>query len=78
MVTDPADARTVINKLTVNGTEVYGTGDTGVYRLDARGQWEQFSTETPNSVVSLAVVNGRLYSASAEQGIFYISLTEQQ
>ena len=78
VVTDPADTRTVINKLTVDGIEVYGTGDTGVYRLDARGQWEQFSTETPNSVVSLAVVKGRLYSASAEQGIFYISLAEQQ
>ena len=78
VVTDPADTRTVINKLTVDGTEVYGTGDTGVYRLDARGQWEQFSTETPNSIVSLAVVNSRLYSAIAERGIFYISLAEQQ
>ena len=78
VVTDPADARPVINNLTVDRTEVYGTGDTGVYRLDARGQWEQLSTETPNSVASLAVANGRLYSASAEQGIFYISLAEQQ
>ena len=78
VVTDTVDTRTVINKLTVDGTEVYGTGDTGVYRLSARGQWEQFSTEAPERVVSLAVANGRLYSAWAEQGIFYISLAEQQ
>lgn len=78
VVTDTVDTRTVINKLTVDGTEVYGMGDTGVYRLSARGQWEQFSTEAPERVVSLAVANGRLYSAWAEKGIFYISLAEQQ
>ena len=78
VVTDTVDTRTVINKLTVDGTEVYGMGDTGVYRLSTRGQWEQFSTEAPERVVSLAVANGRLYSAWAEQGIFYISLAEQQ
>ena len=78
VLTDTADARPVINKLTFDGTEVYGTGDTGVYRLSARGQWEQFSTEAPGSVVSLAIANGRLYSASAGKGIFYVSLAEQQ
>lgn len=78
VITDMADARIVINKLAVDGTEVYGTGDTGVYRLGDRGQWEQFSTEAPDSVVSLAVANGRLYSASEGQGIFYVSLAEQQ
>ena len=78
VLTDRADARPVINKLTFDGTEVYGTGDTGVYHLGDRGQWEQFSTEVPDSVVSLAVANGRLYSASAGNGIFYVSLAEQQ
>ena len=78
VVTDTGDTRTVINNLTVDGTAVYGTGDTGVYRLSTRGHWEQFSTEAPERVVSLAVANGRLYSASAGQGIFYVSLTEQQ
>ena len=78
VITDTADAHIVINKLAVEGTEVYGTGDTGVYRLADRGQWEQFSTEAPDSVVSLAVANGRLYSASAGQGIFYVSLAEEQ
>lgn len=78
VVTDTADTRPVINKLTFDGPEVYGTGNTGVYHLGDRGQWEQFSTEAPDSVVSLAVANGRLYSASAGKGIFYVSLTEQQ
>ena len=78
VITDTADVRIVINKLAVDGTEVYATGDTGVYRLGDRGQWEQFSTEAPDSVVSLAVAKGRLYSASAGKGIFYVSLPEQQ
>ena len=78
VITDTADTRIVINQFAMDSTEVYGIGDTGVYRLETRGQWEQFSTEAPDSVVSLAVANGRLYSASAGQGIFYVSLTEQQ
>ena len=78
VITDMADTRIVINKLAVDGTEVYGIGDTGVYQLGDRGQWEQFSTEAPDSVVSLAVANSRLYSASWGQGIFYVSLAEQQ
>ena len=62
----------------MDGTAVYGTGDTGAYRLGDRGQWEQFSTQAPDTVVSLAVADGRLYSANAGQGIFYVSLAEQQ
>ena len=78
VITDTADARIVINKLAVDGSVVYGTGDTGAYRFGDRGQWEQFSTQVPDRVVSLAVANGRLYSASEGKGIFYISLAEQQ
>ena len=78
VLTDTVDTRPIINKLTFDGAEVYGTGDRGVYRLGDRGQWEQFSTQAPESVVSLAIANGRLYSASADKGIFYVSVPHQQ
>ena len=78
VITDRADTRVVINQFALNGTDVYGVGDTGVYRLDTRGQWEQISSEgrDEDEIVALAVTNGRLYSAIWERGIFHISLEE--
>ena len=73
-MTDSADTRVVINQFARNGTEVYGIADTGVYRLDTPGQWEQISSEVPEGVDALAITNGRLYGAVTEQGIFKMSL----
>jgi len=74
VMTDRVDARLVINQFALNGTEVYGITDTGVYRLDTRGQWEQVSSEVPDGVDALAITNGRLYGAVTERGIFKMSL----
>ena len=74
VVTDRTDTRIVINQFALNGTEVYGIADTGVYRLDTHGQWEQFSAEVPEGVDALAITNGRLYGAVTERGIFNMSL----
>ena len=74
VITDRTDTRIVINQFVLDGHEVYGIADTAVYRLDTRGQWERFSTGVPDEVVSLAIANGRLYSAVNGRGIFNISL----
>ena len=74
VLTDSAGARTTINRFAVDSIKIYGVGDAGVYRLDARSQWEKISSETLGEVVSLAIINDRLYSAIDEQGIFHISL----
>ena len=74
VVTDRTDTRIVINQFARNGTEVYGIADTGVYRLDTGGHWEQFSAEVPDGVDALAITNGRLYGAVPERGIFNMSL----
>lgn len=76
VMTDRADARLVINQFALNGTEVYGIADTGVYRLDTRGQWEQVSAEVPDGMDALAITNDRLYGAVPERGIFNMSLEE--
>ena len=76
VITDGADTRIVINQFAVDGTAVYGISDTGIYRLDIRGQWEQISSEVPDDSVSLAIINNRLYNASEDNGIFHISLEE--
>ena len=74
VMTDRADTRVVINQFALDSTEVYGIADTGVYRLDTGGHWEQFSAEVPEGVDALAITNGRLYSAVTERGIFNMSL----
>ena len=74
VVTDRTDTRIVINQFALDSTEVYGIADTGVYRLDTGGHWEQFSAEVPEGMDALAITNGRLYGAVTERGIFNMSL----
>ena len=76
VIMDKADTRVVITQFVVDGTEVYGAGDTGAYRLEARGRWEQVASEVGGKILALAVTNGRLYSAVEERGISHISLEE--
>ena len=47
----------VIDKFTVNNTEVFGLGDTGVYRLDDRGKWYQISPTVSDKTASLITSN---------------------
>ncbi len=74
VITDRTDTRVVINQFARNGTEVYGIADTRVYRRNARGHWEQISSEVPDGVDALAITNGRLYGAVTGRGIFNMSL----
>ena len=77
VITDRTDTRVIITQFAVDGADVYGVGDTGAYRLDTRGRWEQVSSEVAGEIIpALAVTNGRLYSAVWELGIFHIPLEE--
>ena len=84
ILTDEIGTRIVIDKLGVDGTTVYGAGDAGGYRLNARTQWEQISSEVPNAISDLVIANDKLYSATdmitraKERGLFYISLEENE
>ena len=57
VITDKVGAHIVIDKFAVDGTKVYGIGDTGVYRLDTRGKWRKISPSTLKKVVSLVAKN---------------------
>ena len=76
VLTDGMGARIVIDRFTVDHTSVYGAGDTGVYRLDNRGKWEQISPSVPSEVASLVVSDDRLYIATGRHGMFHIPLEE--
>ena len=77
VITDRADTRIVINQFAVEGTDVYGVGDTGAYRLESRGQWEQISSEVPEEIVDATIINNKLYGTTRENGMFYLSLEEE-
>lgn len=53
LITDKIGMPVVINKFTVDRTEVYGISDTSVYRLDDRGKWSQLSSGISDKVASL-------------------------
>ena len=76
VITDGADTRVVINQFTVDGAQVYGIGDTGVYRLGPLGEWEQISSEVPEEIIDASIINNKLYGATQGNGIFYLSLEE--
>ncbi len=57
VITDKMGAHVVIDKFAVDGTTVYGIGDTGVYRLDKRGKWHKISPSAPKKVVPLVAKN---------------------
>ena len=66
----------IIDRFAVDGATIYGAGDTGVYRLDVHGDWRQISPSIPGEVRSLVVHRNRLYVATEQRGMFYISLEE--
>ena len=78
VITDEA----VIDRFAVDGTtppniQIYGAGDTGVYRLDIHDKWERISPGVPGQVLSLVVHRDRLYVATKHRGMFHISLEEE-
>ena len=76
-LTDKTGVRTIIARIAVVGTTIYGAGDAGIYQLDNRGRWEQILPPVPNRVVSLAINADKLYIATKRSGMFHASLKKE-
>ena len=76
VLTDGMGRRIVIDRFAVDGATIYGAGDTGLYRLDTGGPWEQISPSVPDKVISLVIHKDRLYIATHQHGIFHRPLGE--
>ena len=74
VLTDAADRHPIVDRFTTDGTNVYGIGEAGVYRLDTGGRWQQISSNVPDKTVSLVSSNNRLYIATRVRGMFHIPL----
>ena len=74
IVTDSEGTNLIMEKLTVDGTTVYGvTKKTGIYRLES-GTWKQIVSEIPDSVTSLAVDGDTLYVGTENRGMLHFNL----
>ena len=67
----------IIGRFAVDGTTVYGAGDTGLYRLDTRRKWQQMLPSVPDTVISLVVNKDKLYIATQSRGMFHIPLENE-
>ena len=76
-ITDKESAHTIIDRIAVAGTAVYGVGDGGAHRLDNRGKWEKISPEVPDSIISATINGDRLYVATEQRGMFHVSLENE-
>ena len=76
-ITDKAGTPTIIDRIAVVDTTIYGAGDAGVYQLDNRGKWEQILPEVPHSVISVVINADRLYIATKRSGMFQASLEKE-
>ena len=77
VITDKNRMPIIIDKFAVDGMTIYGVGDSGAYRLDARSEWELLSTDVPDSILSLVISKDRLYVGTHSHGMLHISLKEK-
>ena len=74
-ITDAAGTSAIIERLTVDVTNVYGVSKTGVYRLENENDmWRQVASEIPDSATSLAVDGNVLYIGTQDSGMLHFNL----
>ncbi len=76
-ITDKTGMHTVIDRIAVSDTAVYGAGNEGTYQLNRRGEWKKISPKLPDSVLSLAINGDKLYAVTEKRGMFQVSLEEE-
>ena len=74
-IADAAGTSLIIERLAVDGTNVYGVSKTGVYRLETENDsWEQVASAVPERVTSLAVDGNVLYVGTRNSGVLHFNL----
>ena len=77
VITDETGVNTVIDRMVVADTTVYGVGSGGAHLLDNRGEWEKISPEVPDKIIAATINGNRLYVATEGRGMFHISLENE-
>ena len=77
-ITDTAGTHLIMERLAVDGTNVYGASEKSVYRLKSDDSvWKQITPEVSDSVTSLAVDGGVLYVGTRSSGMLHFTVNEE-
>lgn len=77
MLTDNIGTNIIIDRFTMDGSNFYGAGDMGVYRLDSHAKWKQMYSNIPDKIISLSASHDKLYIATKQSGIFHTSIKKE-
>ncbi len=73
-ITDKDGFNLVMDRLTADGTTLYGIRkNTGIFRLD-NGVWKKLVSDIPDRITSLAVEGNTLYVGTDNNGMFHFNL----
>ena len=77
-ITDAAGTSLTVDRLAVDGTNIYGVSKTGIYRLQTdTGLWDRIAPEIPEasgSVTSFDIDGNVLYVGTNGSGVFHFNL----
>ena len=77
-ITDTAGTHLIMERLAVDGTNVYGASEKSVYLLESDDSvWKQITPEVSDSVTSLVVDGGVLYVGTQSSGMLHFTLNEE-
>lgn len=76
-ITDKSGTHTIIDRMAVTGMNIYGAGNTSVYQLGNRDEWEMIIPEVPDSIKALVINRDRLFIVTEYRGMFHISLGKE-
>ena len=77
-ITDTAGTHLIMERLAVDGTNVYGASEKSVYQLESDGvTWKQLTPEVSDRVTSLAVDRNVLYVGTQSSGMLHFTLNEE-
>ncbi len=77
-ITDAAGTHLIMERLAVDGTNVYGVSEKRIYRLESDDSvWKQITPEVSDSVTSLAVDGDVLYVGTQSSGMLHFTVNEE-
>ena len=74
VLTDNTDSTIEIVSLAVEGTNIFGVNNSGIYHLDEQEKWEELTSDVPEQVSKLVIHEDRFYVATKSRGMFNIPI----
>lgn len=77
LTTDVDGKHIIFDSIVVDGTQVFGGSNHGIYELDNNSEWVKISPEVPDSVSDLVIHNDKFYVVTDQRGMFHIPVEHE-